>query len=368
MKIPFHDPKRQYLVLREEIQHAIVEVCEQGRYLFGYKTEEFEQSFAQFCGSTHCISVANGTDALEIALRAVGCTVNSEVITVANAGCYTTTACRIIGAIPVYVDVLPKSLTLNIKAALEAVTDSTRAIVVTHLYGIAVDVPKLKAGLEKLGRQDIAIIEDCAQAHGAKLNGKSVGSMGDIGSFSFYPTKNLSAMGDGGALICHSQELADKLRKLRQYGWSGKYKSTIPLGRNSRLDEIQAAILLVKLPHLEQYNTRRRNIIGHYTAAAPEGLVILEQNSESQVGHLCVAMHSERAQVREQLHRAGIATDIHYPILDHNQPISNDLKSTVHDLRISIDTNKLIFSLPCFPELTDSEVDYVCEQLANLRA
>jgi dTDP-3-amino-2,3,6-trideoxy-4-keto-D-glucose/dTDP-3-amino-3,4,6-trideoxy-alpha-D-glucose/dTDP-2,6-dideoxy-D-kanosamine transaminase len=366
MLVPLQNPKRQYLALETDIRHAIDAVLDSGRYIFGTHTSAFEAAFAQFCGVDHCISVGNGTDALELALRAVGCSAGGQVITVANAGGYTTTVCRAIGSVPVYVDVVQDSLTLDISAAIAAVTAQTQAIVVTHLYGIAVDVLALREKLAAIGRSDIAVIEDCAQAHGASLQGQLVGSLGTLGTFSFYPTKNLGALGDGGAIVCQDAQLAQKLRQLRQYGWSEQYKSTVPYGRNSRLDELQAAILLQKLPYVHTWNDRRRAIVEAYRQAAPDTLQILGYPDQRYVAHLCIAMHPERDRCRAQLQAAEIMTGIHYPILDFDQPSATGLDQVIHPTPVSQMAVCQIFTLPCFPELTDDEIEYVCSKLTLL--
>jgi dTDP-3-amino-2,3,6-trideoxy-4-keto-D-glucose/dTDP-3-amino-3,4,6-trideoxy-alpha-D-glucose/dTDP-2,6-dideoxy-D-kanosamine transaminase len=371
MQVPLQNPKRQYLSLEAEIRQAIANVLDSGRYLFGSQVSAFEAAFAQFCGVAQCISVANGTDALELGLRAVGCHAGGQVITVANAGGYTTTACRAIGAVPVYVDVVPDTLTLDIGAAIAAVTEQTQAIVVTHLYGIAVDVPTVRQKLAAIGRTDVAVIEDCAQAHGACWQGQRVGALGTLGTFSFYPTKNLGALGDGGAIVCQDAELAQKLRQLRQYGWSEQYKSTVPYGRNSRLDELQAAILLRKLPHVPAWNERRRAIVQSYRQAAPQGLKILGYEDDRfvahrSVAHLCIAMHPERDRWRTQLQAAEIMTAIHYPILDFDQPSAVGLNQVIHYTPVSHLATQQIFTIPCFPELTNDEIDYVCSKLTLL--
>ena len=366
MKIPLQDPKRQYTAIEAKLKQAIERVLSSGRYLMGSHTTSFEQAFAQFCDVAHCISVANGTDALEIALRAVGCGSHDEVITVANAGGYTTTACRIIGAIPVYVDVEPKALTMDLAAAVKAVTPETKAIVVTHLYGTAVDVSVLRQQLDSMTRQDVAIIEDCAQAHGASINGKTVGSMGTIGTFSFYPTKNLGALGDGGAIVCNTPLLDQKIRQLRQYGWSERYLSKTPFGRNSRMDELQAAILLEKLSYVHEWNVRRRSIVAAYHEAAPKWLQIIGRQDSAYVAHLCIAVHPNRDRFRSQLERVGISTAIHFPVLDCDQQSAQKLPQVIHSLENSRAATEQIFTLPCFPELGDREVEYVSQQLACL--
>ncbi|WP_136526187.1 DegT/DnrJ/EryC1/StrS family aminotransferase [Geomonas ferrireducens] len=362
MSVPLQAPLRQYQQLATEIDTAVQSALSSGRWLFGTSVDQFEKSFAAYCCVPFVITVANGTDALEISLIAAGAK-EREVITVANAGGYTTTACRIIGAIPVYVDIDPETLLMSPQHALAAVTKDTAALVVTHLYGRMAEVGAFRAGLAAMGREDVVIIEDCAQAHGALLNGKRAGSCGDLATFSFYPTKNLGAMGDGGAIACHAPDIAAKIRALSQYGWSQRYCSTVPHGRNSRMDEIQAAILLSKLPHLDNWNERRRRIVHRYRAAASAAFNSWYTDSPAFVAHLAVCRHRQRDHVRALFSEAGVATDVHYPTLDCDQPSQQGLPMVVHDLHESRAASREIFTLPCFPEMTEDEISLVVSAL-----
>lgn len=362
MQVPVQDPRRQYERLKEEIDQAVLAVLASGRWLFGAQVRDFETALASYCQVKHAYSVGNGTDALELALVVAGAR-GREVITVANAGGYTTTACRIVGAVPVYVDIDPDSLLMALPEALSALTPQTAAIVITHLYGRLANVPAFREGLSSLGRDDVTIIEDCAQAHGSTRNGFPAGSIGDIGTFSFYPTKNLGAMGDAGAIVCEDDGLGQRISQLRQYGWRERYHSVVPYGRNSRMDEIQAAILQVKLPYLDTWNARRRQIVQHYHEAAPEPLVVWNDHSNTFVAHLAVARHPEREPFRRSLHSLGVSTEIHYPILDCDQPSQQDAPRVVRSLDVTRRAAQEIFTLPCFPEMTDEEVSFVSECL-----
>ena len=366
MKIPFNDLQRLDPALKSIISEDILQIINKSYYLLGDFTSKFEVEFARYCNSSFCVTVANGTDALEIALRAAGCTTGSEVITVSNAGNYTTTACHLCGAIPIYVDVNPYTLGMNIDHALDAITSLTQAIVVTHLYGIPVNVEELKTRLHAIGRSDIYVVEDCAQAHGAKVNNKVVGSLGDLSCFSFYPTKNLGAFGDAGAITCNDPEMYEKIKKLRQYGWSKKYVSSISLSRNSRMDEIQAAVLLRKLPYLNAWNIRRNEILNFYQSMCKNNR-ILGSSFEGSVSHLCVILTNDRKSAISHLLNSGVATDVHYPLLDFDQPCYQSDKSShsqakfklFGDLENSRLYIKQILSIPCFPEMLDSEVEYI---------
>lgn len=351
--IPMNVPARSLIGLEDEIHSAIAQVIDSGWWLNGARRQALEEEFAAFCGTAHCVAVANGTDGLELALRATGST-GREVITAANAGGYTTTACRIVGAIPVYVDVTEKAV-LDIDRCVEAVTSETAAIVVTHLFGNTVDVLRLNQRLAEVGRRDVLVIEDCSQAHGALVGGRRVGSIGDIGVFSFYPTKNLGALGDAGAVTCQSSDLDTSVRELQQYGWTRRYRSERAYARNSRMDEIQAAALLVKLPHLDRWNSERATIVERYAAALPTTARMVTDVTEG-VGHLAVVSIEDRPAAFDALDTAGVGHDIHFPILDCDQPSQQGLNMRVEDLTMSQSLLQSIFSVPCFPGMTEQEV------------
>src|SRR5262249_60213701 len=227
MAVPLLDLGRRVGVVEGDVMGGWKGLVNQGVFIGGATVEQFESAFARYCGSAHCIAVANGTDALELALRALGIQSGDEVITVANAGGYTTTACHAVGIKPVYVEVEPLTCQLNPELIEADITSKSRAVVVTHLYGLMNDVGELRRRLLGVGRPDIAILEDCAQAHGACHRGAMAGSLGDAAAFSFYPTKNLGAFGDAGAIVCGNETIAEKVRQLRQYGWDKKYRTVI---------------------------------------------------------------------------------------------------------------------------------------------
>ena len=361
MFVPLNDLHRQFLSLADEIQAAVWSVLAAGRYVQGPEHDLFEQEFAAYCGAAFAVAVASGTDALELALRAAGCLPGDEVITAANAGGYTTTACALLGAVPVYADVDPDNLTISPQSVADALGPRTRGVVATHLYGRVADIDGLR---QVLAGRDIRLIEDCAQAHGARYNGHRAGSLGDIAAFSFYPTKNLGAMGDGGAIVTDSPEMAGRARQLRQYGWTEKYHASLPGGRNSRLDEVQAAILRRKLPRVDGWNQRRRAIVARYReAAAGAALRLVHNPGEDFVAHLCVARHPRRDRVRARLAEQGIATAIHYPVADHQQLALQGRPWRKVDLSATEAAQNEILTLPCFPEMTESEIDCVSSSL-----
>lgn len=362
--VPFNDLGRGTSQIRSQIDSAISRVISSGWFVLGPEHDALEAELADYVGVKHAINVGNGTDAIELALAAVGVKAGSQVITVANAGAYTSTAALLLGARPVYCDVDSETLLMSVDTlqdTLSSLTEKPQAIVVTHLYGALAPIKDLVALARKF---DIAIIEDCAQSLGAQTHGRKGGSFADISTTSFYPTKNLGALGDGGAVFTNSDEYADSVRRMRQYGWSSKYKIEYSHGKNSRLDEIQAAVLRVKLPLLDEQNERRRQIHSIYESASRPGVQLLNTSNEAFIGHLAVVIADDRDSSRSLLEDAGIKTDIHYPIPDHKQnfpyftPVNTNLPVTEW-------ASQAIFSVPLFPELEQAEVIRVTEALSN---
>lgn len=354
--IPVNDLKPLTLPLATLLRKRIDEVLDACWFLEGRQISEFEAEFATYIGCDHAVAVANGTDAIELALRAAGVGDGDEVVTVANAGGYTTTACMAINAVPHYADIDPDSLLLSIDRLTECLTHRTKAVVITHLYGRVVDVPRVRAVVGP----NIALIEDCAQAHGAMLDGCLAGSMGDFATFSFYPTKNLGALGDAGMVLAKLTGSDAVLRTLKQYGWSSRYHVALKNGRNTRMDEIQAAILRAKLPYLDGWNAERRAIAAAYDAAF-DGTAFrcFRGNHTGNVHHLYVVRHPERDRVRERFERLGVGTTIHYPVLDCDQPGLAGVPMATADLRNSREATKEILTLPCYPGLAQELVDQV---------
>lgn len=363
-RIPVMDCRRQALELSEPISTVISDVLQSGIYCQGPQVASFEREFAAACGVREVIGVGNGSDALEIGLRALGVEPGDEVCTVANAGGYTSFACVQVQAVPVYVDVDPSNLLLCPRSLERMLSERTRVVVVTHLFGQPCDVVAIQRVID--GRP-IAILEDCAQAHGAETAMGRVGTLGSMAAFSFYPTKNLGALGDGGALATSDAGLAERTRRLRQYGWTERFHATVSGGRNSRLDELQAAILRVKLPHLERWNLRRREIINRYRAASQAtSLSIVPSDAPGAVAHLCVARHPRRDEVRAALEAGGVSTGIHYPVLDPDQPALQGISHRSAELVQTRNALAQIMTLPCYPELTQIEVDHVCRQIKEV--
>src|SRR3989338_4412087 len=280
-----NDLNRHTQPIQTALSAAIERVLRSGWFVLGPEVKAFEEEFAGYCGVSHCASLANGTDALELALRALEIGPGKTVLTVANAGMYGTAAILATGALPVYADILPDTLLMDV-GDLRRILDRqpVDAVIVTHLYGLLADATEI---VRLAHARKIPVIEDCAQAHGAMLRGQKAGSFGDIGCFSFYPTKNLGALGDGGAIVTGRADLAERVRQLRQYGWSSKYHADLVGGRNSRLDEMQAAVLRVMLPMLDRWNGRRREIAARYTKKiAHPAIVAPPIYAEEYVSHL----------------------------------------------------------------------------------
>jgi dTDP-4-amino-4,6-dideoxygalactose transaminase len=353
VNVPFLDLTRGVEALRGEIDAAIAGVLDRGQFVLGARVTEFEEAFAAFCGARESVGVASGTDAIAIALRAVGVEPGDEVIVPANTCVPTVAAVEAVGATPVLADVDPGTWTLDPAAAAAAVTGRTRAVVPVHLYGLCADVE----GLRGLG---LSIVEDAAQAHGADVNGRRAGTLGDAAAFSFYPTKNLGALGDGGAVVTNDPAAAAAARSLRAYGERERYES-VQSGWNSRLDELQAAILLVKLRRLEEWDARRREIAARYDEleldrqSVPDGF--------RHVYHLYVIRVPDRDAFQKRLAERGIQTAIHYPRAIHEHPAYAHLVRP--GLGVSERLAAEVVSLPLYPELTDDEVDAVVEALTE---
>jgi aminotransferase EvaB len=361
MKIPFNDLQRASTRDHEKLIQAADRVIRRGWFVLGPEVQAFEDEFADYCGGGRtCVSVANGSDALAIALAAAGVKDGTNVATCANAGMYSTTAILSLGARPVFIDIDSTSTMCPDHFAEVAAEHKLKAVVVTHLYGQLAEMDPI---LEIAKRFSVTVLEDCAQAHGAVRNGQKAGTFGDLATFSFYPTKNLGALGDGGAVLCRNAALTNSVRTLRQYGWSKKYCVETSGGRNSRLDEMQAAFLRVRLPTLDGLNNRRRDIATAYIRGLRHELIGLPLTpNNSSVSHLFVITCKRRDELRSVLMAAQIGNEIHYPIPDHHQPVLADQFKDL-SLPSTEAAARQILSLPCFPELTDAEVNFTVDTL-----
>ncbi|RUW45081.1 erythromycin biosynthesis sensory transduction protein eryC1 [bacterium M00.F.Ca.ET.141.01.1.1] len=369
--VPMNDLKRLYQRYQVEIEREVTSTLRSGWWLNGAMGKKFAANFAGFIGVSDCVLVANGTDALELALAAAvgrNGARGREVITAANAGGYASCGCWHNDLVPHYVDIDAASQLISVSSVLAAASTDTAAIVVTHLYGGVVDVGALKSALAEAGLSHIPIVEDCAQAHGARIGGRVAGSLADVSTFSFYPTKNLGAAGDGGAILTSDPAIAEHVRRLQQYGWVAKYHVGVPHGRNSRMDEVQAAVLDVFLRDLGDRNERRRAILGRYKSAARRRLQFVE-GGDGAVAHLAVALCDERDAFRIFMKEHGVDTEIHYPVLDCDQVgwAGLPMKGT-EDLVVSRASVNRLCTVPCYPDMTYDEVGQVCLALAQWEA
>lgn len=366
MKIPFGDLKRQYDNLREPIDRATQDVYSSGWFVLGQQVQRFEAEFAAYCDAKHGIGVGSGTEAIHLALLACGVAPGDEVITVSNTCVPTLSAISFTGAVPVFVDIDAATYTIDPDRIEERITPKTKAIVPVHLYGQCADMDPI---LEIAARHNLVVVEDCAQATGAKYKGRMAGTMGHAGAFSFYPSKNLGAFGDGGLVLTNDATIADRVVKLRNYGQEKRYYHSIK-GFNSRLDELQAAILSAKLPYLDEWNDRRRQIANRYHQAFASLDIVcpVEAPDRLHVYHLYVIRVPQREQFQAFLAEKGIGTIIHYPVPVHLQASYSEYRDQATYLPITEQQKGDIISLPLYPELTDDEVNYVIEMVVQAMA
>jgi dTDP-4-amino-4,6-dideoxygalactose transaminase len=369
--IPQANPGAGYRALKQKIDDAVARTLSSGWYILGNELREFEAEFAAWLGTAATVGCGNGTDAIALALRGLGVGPGATVVTVSHTAVATVAAIEMAGATPLLVDIDPVHYTMD-PAALQSVLEvppphlpPIKAVVPVHLYGQPADLDRIVPLCRQHG---VALIEDCAQAHGARLHGKRVGTFGDAATFSFYPTKNLGALGDGGAVATGDPALAERIAALRQYGWHRHYISD-EIGVNSRLDEVQAAILRVKLTCLDQQNARRGAIAAAYTDALRDGPMQppRPRDGATHVYHLYVTRSAQRDRIQARLKECGIGTGIHYPVPVHRQP--------AYAGRVALgpggcpETDRAageILSLPIYPELTDADVACVTAALKSL--
>jgi dTDP-4-amino-4,6-dideoxygalactose transaminase len=368
MNVPFVDLKAQYDSIQPEIDAAIASVIRQTAFVGGTFVKEFEEAFARYCGVEQCVGLANGTDALFIALKALGVGPGDEVITVANSFIATSEAIKMAGAQVVFVDINPRTYNIDVDRIEEKITSNTKAIIPVHLYGQPADMDPILALAKKHG---LRVVGDAAQAHGAQYKGRPISQLADITCFSFYPGKNLGAYGDAGALVTNNAEWAAAARMVANHGRTKKYDHDME-GVNSRLDGLQAAILSVKLRHLNQWTENRRRNADRYKAALREAGVTtpVELDSVTAVYHLYVVRvpAGRRDQFQESLKTAGIHTGIHYPIA---LPYLNAYERLGHaetDFPNALKASTEIVSLPMFPELSAEQIDYVARRVAEALA
>jgi dTDP-4-amino-4,6-dideoxygalactose transaminase len=365
--IPQCYPKAGYLANKAEIDDAVLKVMDSGNYILGEEVKSFEKEFAKFTEVEHALGVASGTDALELALRACGIGPGDSVVTVSHTAVATVSAIDRCGAIPIFADIDEHSYTMSPDSLLDLMKKcyklKPKAVIPVHLYGHPADMENIKGIADEF---KMPVIEDCAQAHGARYKGKTVGSIGDVGCFSFYPTKNLGAIGDGGMVTTDNVELYDKIHALRQYGWKERYVSSIK-GINSRLDEIQAAILRVKLKYLDDGNSKRNEIACFYSEALKNTSITVPTISchVNHIFHQYVVRHENRDELKNKLYQEGIGTAIHYPLPVHLQPAYMKNRKLV-SLKNTEGIYKRILSLPMYPELAKDQLDYISRKFLRI--
>jgi dTDP-4-amino-4,6-dideoxygalactose transaminase len=359
--IPITDLKRQHGSIQGEIREAIRQVVDRCAFASGPFVETFEAEFARYCGVRHCVCVNSGTSALHLALIASGVGPGDEVITVPFTFISTAWAISYVGAKPVFVDIEPETCTMNMSQVEEAITPRTRAVLPVHLYGQMADLRSLK---EICQRHNLNLIEDAAQAHGAEYFGQRAGSVGRVGCFSFYPTKNLGAIGEGGAITTNDGAVAERVRALRDHAQSTKYRHE-ELGFNYRMDGLQAGVLSAKLKYLDQWNSARRDLAARYNGLLSDTPLALpmEADGRHHVWHLYVIRHPQRDRVRKDLAEASIDTGLHYPIPVHLQPAYAHLQHAAGNFPVAEKAAAECLSLPLYPGLTKEEQSRVAEIL-----
>ena len=363
--VPINDLSRWDDSERDRINRRIQEVVESGHFMLGSNTKELESQLSSRLDGMNVMCVGNGTDALSVAILGLGLQAGDKIATAANAGGYATGAILRLGCIPILIDVDLETaqMSSSVLSSVLAHHSDIKAVIVTHLYGLMADISAISAITRE---KKVLLIEDCAQAIGASTDSREAGSWGDASTFSFYPTKNLGCLGDGGAVALKDAIVANHLRQLAQYGWNGRYSVEVAGGFNSRIDEIQAAILVHRTENLEEDNERRRSIVKRYAGALNSQRRMLWKDDSSFVGHLAIMVSATRDADKKALENLGIGTGVHYPITDHQQIA---WKNTFAD-QISPNADLLtsqILTLPCFPKMTEDEVNEVCNALSQLQ-
>jgi dTDP-4-amino-4,6-dideoxygalactose transaminase len=366
MRVPLVDLVAQFQPIKTEVMQAIEDCLDSMHLFLGPNTQAFEEEFAAYCGTPHCVSVANGTDALHLALRAAGVGAGDEVITVAHTFFASTEAIVMAGATPVYVDIDPRTYLIAVDQIEARITSHTRAIMPVHLYG---QMASLDAIMDIAGRHELVVIEDAAQAHGAEYKGRRAGSMGQLGCFSFYYSKNLGAYGESGAIVTSDPELARRLRLLRDHGSKQRYHHA-EYGFNSRMDEIQAAVLRIKLRHLDAWNAQRRERAATYDrllATANVGLPVTAAD-RSHIYYVYVIRTAERDALQRRLAEREVGTGVHFPIPIHLQPATRGLGYRAGDLPNTERAAREVLSIPMYAELTPDQQDWVAACITSLPA
>lgn len=363
MKVPFIDIGAQHKSFRPAMDKALSRILDHGRFTLGPEVKAFEEAFATYCGVEHCVAVSSGTAALMLALKASGIGPGDEVITVSHTFFATAEAISHVGATPVFVDIDPSTYTMSPKAAEEAITPKTKALLVVHLYGQTAEMDSLAALAEVNG---LTLIEDACQAHGASYRGMRAGSLGSVACFSFYPSKNLGAAGEGGCAVTRDEGIAEALCRLRDHGQKEKHLHG-EIGYNFRMSSFQGAVLGLKLPHLDMWNKARRASAARYDVLLSDLPLILPKTREGgeHVYHLYVVCTEERDTLSKALQDAGVATGLHYPVPIHLQSAYAHLGYNRGSLPVTEIVSSQCLSLPMYPELTETQQLFVAEQIRN---
>jgi dTDP-4-amino-4,6-dideoxygalactose transaminase len=356
MNIPMVDLKGQYLTLKDEIDAALLDGLAATQFILGPNVQAFEKEAAEYLGVEHAVGVASGTDALHLALEAAGIGEGDEVITTPFTFIATAEAISYVGAIPVFVDIDPYTFNIDLNQVEQAMTAKTRAVIPVHLFGQPVDMNALKSLCDDRG---LKIVEDCAQSFGAHIDNKQTGSFGDFGAFSFFPSKNLGCFGDGGLITTNSEQGANELRVLRNHGSRERYHHNV-IGYNSRLDELQAIILRIKLKHIDEYNRNRRRVAHRYSEALADTSIqtAYEDNTGVHIYHQYTLLHENRDHIMKALQDNNIACAVYYPIPLHRQEVYMETYKDI-DLPVAESVAGKCFSLPVYPELEDDKIDVI---------
>ncbi len=361
--IPFGDLRKQYLSIKKEINQAIKNVLEKGWFVLGKEVEKFEKEFAKYCRVKHGVGTGSGFTAIQIALMALDIGSGDEVITAPNSAMATSLAISAVKAKPVFVDINPETYNIDVFKIEEKINKKTKAILPVHLFGQTAQMDMIKQLAKKY---NLKVIEDACQAHGAKYRSKKAGSLGDISCFSFYPSKNLGAYGDGGMIVTNSKKIAEKVKRLRNYGQGERYVF-LERGLNSRLDELQAAILRVKLKYLDKWNQERRKLAGWYHKYLSGSSLILPQEQKNcfHIYHLYVVRSKQRDRLQRYLSDNGIQTLIHYPRVNYLEKAYRDLEIKKGACPVAEKLSQEIFSLPIYPELTKRQIERIAKAILD---
>ncbi len=366
LEVPILDLSAQHRQIESEMWDLISSIVDRNAYILGSELSSFEEAFASFCGVSHAVGVSSGTDALQLALHAAGVGPGDEVITVPHTFIATVEAIDALGATPVFVDIDEETYCMDPEGIEPALTEKTKAVLPVHIYGQPADMERIRSIVE---RYDLRVIEDASQAHGARWNGDRAGSLGDLGCFSFYPGKNMGALGDAGGVTTSDPKMAERLRSLRNHGQPAEKYRHVEMGYNARMDNLHAAVLELKLQHLDDWNASRREHARRYDRELGEehGVTVPAVASAAQpVYHQYAVLVENRDEVKAKMSQRGISCGVHYPIPLHLQEACKDLGYEQGDFPVAEKVCSTVLTLPCFPEMTERQQDHVIRSLAEI--